>query len=102
MCSIIPSLIPTVAIKHASKHWHYIVLLSTLILMHQYVALETFSQAVQEINISIKNNHRQHFTLIGEIARSFCVHSYLEVSESESCILKCTYLYKLPVKCLCM
>jgi len=41
--------------------------------MHQYVALETFFQAVQEINIYINSNHRQHFTLIDEVARSFCV-----------------------------
>lgn len=68
-----PSLFSAVAIKHANWLWHYMAPIRTSFLMHQYIALETLEQAVQEINISIKSNHRQHFTAIDEVARSFCV-----------------------------
>lgn len=65
-----PSLIYTVTIKPANWQWHYIALLSTFFLMNQYV---TFFWAVQESTFNGDVNHRQHFTLIDEIARQFCV-----------------------------
>lgn len=69
MFNTIPSLISSVTIRP----WHYIALISTLFLMHPYDALEAFFQAVQEMTFNGDVNHRQHFTLIDEIPRSFRV-----------------------------
>lgn len=71
MSSTIPSLTYTVTIKPANWQWHYIALLSIFFLMYQYVTLETFFWAVQESTFNGNVNHRQHFTLIDEIARQF-------------------------------
>lgn len=48
-------------------------LLCTFFLRYQYVTRETFFWAVEEITFIGDINHRQHFTLIDEIARQFCV-----------------------------
>lgn len=73
MSNTTPSLISTVTIKPANWQWHYIALLSAFFLMYQCVTLERFFWAVQESTFNGDVNHRQHFTLIDEIARQFCV-----------------------------